>query len=174
MGACVSVNTIKSNNIVKLENIKLAELKPHYGKIESQLEQKLKLCTLENTPKKQYNFMLAKIIKVYDGDTYTIAYNDTNGVKEEFFQNRIRLYGVNCYELKDDNVNNRKKAIEAREFVKSLILNNIVDVEILNGKKLNGKTINEKYGRLIGKISYKGQDIATLLLEKGLAVKFMV
>ena len=53
--------------------------------------------------------MLAKIIKVYDSDTYIIIYNNTNGVKEEFYQNRIRLYGVNCCELKDDNTNNRKK-----------------------------------------------------------------
>jgi len=138
------------------------------------IEEKLRNCTLENTPKKTYKFTKAKVVKVYDGDTFTIVYNDNTGIKEEFIQNKIRLYGIDCCEIKDKDNTAKKKANDAKDFVKKLILNEIVDVEILNGKKVDGKTVNEKYGRLIGRVSFRGQDISTLLLQNNLAVKYNV
>ena len=182
MGSCVSTPVVVKPNpkVIKpyivlsqvndANNTNIINNKPNITAIEllaynNALEEKLKLCTLKNTPKKLYNFNKAKIVKVYDGDTFTIVYNDNTGIKEEFLQNRIRLHGIDCCEIKDKDSDKKKKANEAKEFVKKLILNEIVDVEILNGKKVNGKIVNEKYGRLIGRVSFKGQDIATLLLD---------
>ncbi len=115
--------------------------------------------TLENTRPETYNFKKAKILKVYDGDTYWIGtYNHNRFVKYP-----VRLYGIDCPELKDPNT--RIQGYAAKDFVSDLILNKIVDIEILTGQPQTAKSdIKEKYGRLLCNIMYNGHDLAQLLL----------
>ncbi len=99
-----------------------------------------------------FDFKYATVIKVYDGDTITISAKH-RGVMTSF---RMRLYGVNCPELKGPT---KQKGTEAKNFVSRLILNKVVRVEVLNNKIYDGKKVTEKYGRLIGNV-YFGDDIS--------------
>lgn len=117
--------------------------------------------TRQNTKPDEYTFKIAKVIGVYDGDTYTIAAFH-RGQQVEF---KVRLYGVNCAELKGGTDDEKKQGIAARDFVRSKILNKIVNIEVLNKK--------EKYGRLLANITLTdGVDLADLLLTKGYAKEY--
>ncbi len=112
-----------------------------------------------------YDFTEAKVLKVYDGDTITIAAWFANGFKKF----NVRVYGVDCAEMRGAE---KEKAIKARDFVSDLILNKIITIEVLNGKKLNGKKMTEKFGRLLANVWIDGQNLAQLLYDNGHAVKY--
>ena len=112
-----------------------------------------------------YDFTEAKVIKVYDGDTITIAAWFNGGFKKF----SVRLYGVDCPEMRGLD---KEKALDAREFVADLVLNKIIKIEVLNNKKFNGKTMNEKFGRLLAHVWIDNQNLASLLYENGHAVKY--
>lgn len=106
----------------------------------------------------------AKITSVYDGDTCTadvdlgffMTYRDIN----------IRMYGIDTAEMRGGTVETKQAAVEARDFLRSKILNQ--DVYLLS----HGKG---KYGRWLCEIFIKdpqtGEEINinNLLLENGMA-----
>ena len=106
----------------------------------------------------------AKCVAVYDGDTCRIVFV-YNGVLIKW---SLRLIGINTPEIKDKDPETVKKAIDSREFLKSLILNKIITV------KINGF---EKFGRLLGTVYLKQDDkdinINKLMIDRGYAVSFM-
>jgi endonuclease YncB( thermonuclease family) len=148
MGSCISCSTVIDNSqreIDKLNNIK-------YG----------------DAVEKTYNFTHAKVVKVYDGDTFTIVAYDNDNLHR--FQ--VRLYGINCEEIKDKNYIIRQKAYAAKQYVENLLLNKVIDIEILNNKIINGKKVKEKYGRLLANVKINGIDPAKELLKKELAREY--
>lgn len=80
---------------------------------------------------------------------------------------RARLYGIDCCEMKDRDLDKKQRAIEAKNFVRNTVLNRIVNIEILNNTYLNGRKVQEKYGRLLVHIKVDGKDLCTTMLEKG-------
>ena len=123
----------------------------------------------DNTSIKQYNFTHGKVVKVYDGDTFWIALVEDNKV----VRYNCRLYGVDTPEIRGGTEETKKKGQEAKQYVTRAILNKIVSVEVLNGKKINNKVIKEKYGRLLVKVWYDDHiDLAKDLLDKGLAKEY--
>lgn len=85
-----------------------------------------------------------KVVDVYDGDTCTIILKN----KGSYEKHKLRMYGYDSPEIKPRlNTPNRehviRKAIEARDFLRNLILNKIVDFESMG---------YDKYGRLLGKL----------------------
>ena len=79
----------------------------------------------------------AKIISVYDGDTFTFEVNLPFDIT---WKTKMRLYGVNTPELRGkERIEGRK----VRDYVKSLILDK--EVEILVYKK-------GKYGRYVSDV----------------------
>ena len=92
------------------------------------------------------------IIAVYDGDTFTLD----NGEK-------IRLRGANTPELRPAEA----FGIEARDAVADLILNQKVTLTY-------GDVERDGYGRLIASVSTEKHDVATYLLENGLAHAFFI
>lgn len=106
----------------------------------------------------------AKCVAVYDGDTCHIVFV-YNGVLTKW---SLRLMGINTPEIKDKDPETVKKAIDSRDFLKSLILNKIITV------KINGF---EKFGRLLGTLYLKQGDkeinINKLMIDRGYAVSFM-
>lgn len=123
----------------------------------------LQKITFEEVKEQQYNFTKAKIIKVYDGDTFWIAtwYN------KEIIRFNVRLYGVDTPEMKGGDNESKEQARVAKEYVENFILNKIVDIEVMNNKKYNNKIIKEKYGRLLAIIKINGIDLADDLIKKG-------
>jgi micrococcal nuclease len=128
-------------------------------------ESALMAATCDNTNEQVYSFTRAKIIKIYDGDTFWIA-ADHCGKLTKF---SVRLFGVDCPELKTKNEKEKKYATVVKEYLTSKILGKIVDVEVLNNRIVNGKKIHEKYGRLIANIYVDGVSLSTDLINKGFA-----
>lgn len=122
----------------------------------------LNRATKENTPEIIYTAKRAKVIDVYDGDTVTLCIL----INKKPCKMRARLYGIDCYEMKGD-LENKQRAIAAKNFVKEMILNRVVDIEILNNTYLNGRKVQEKYGRLLVRIKMDGKDLCETMLEKG-------
>ncbi len=88
----------------------------------------------------------AKVIRVYDGDTFTVEAYPWPGLEAKA---SVRVNGVDTPEIRGKCESEKQKAIEARDFVKGLIL---------------GETIflgNVKHGK------YAGRVFADVKLEGG-------
>ena len=88
----------------------------------------------------------AKVVKISDGDTITVLSG-----KE---QTKVRLYGIDAPEKKQDY------GQRSKQFLASLIAGQVVEVE------LKGK---DRYRRMLGIIYYKGQDINAQMVLNGYA-----
>ena len=108
--------------------------------------------TVPYVPQVRYGY----VIKVYDGDTITVA----SRMWGTYYRFPVRLRGIDCPEMKSpDNV----IAKIAQKKVSDLILN----------KKVYLTEVSmDKYGRLLAKVSYRGVDISTFLLGQKLAVPY--
>ena len=80
----------------------------------------------------------AKVVKVYDGDTITVDFD--LGLNVWLKGQTIRLYGIDTPELRGEE---REKGLEARDYVRDLILNKEVFIQTYKDKK-------GKYGRWLG------------------------
>jgi len=107
----------------------------------------------------------AKCVHVYDGDTCHIVFKMPNS--NEYYKWIIRIIGIDTPELKSKNANEKKAAIEARDFIRNLILDKIIMVECLDF---------DKYGRLLGELYIDDNTSLTslyplskLMIEKGYA-----
>lgn len=130
-----------------------------------QIKQMEELKKLNNETYKQvgeqvYKFTKAKVLKVYDGDTFWIvAFHDG-----KMFRFNTRLYGVDTPELKGES---KEKALEAKKYVSEKILNKIVDIQVLTNTIYNDKKIKDKYGRLLSIIHIDGINLANDLIDRG-------
>jgi len=102
----------------------------------------------------------AKVVKVYDGDTFTVEAYPWPGLEAKA---SVRVNGVDTPEIRGKCEAEKRKAIEAREFVKWLILGETVflenikygkyagrvvaDVKLKGGSSLADKIINQGLGR---------------------------
>jgi endonuclease YncB( thermonuclease family) len=119
--------------------------------------QQLLSATFENTSLIGAQFTIAKVIKVYDGDTVWIAVR----CGDEICRFMCRLYGVDTDELRSKDPAEKKSAERARVFVTTFCLNKLVNVTVRDAR--------DKYGRLLVNISVDGVDLAGELLRLGLA-----
>ncbi len=65
----------------------------------------------------------AKVVKVYDGDTFTVEAYPWPGLEAK---TSVRVNGVDTPEIRGKCEQEKQKAREARDFVKSLILGKVV------------------------------------------------
>jgi endonuclease YncB( thermonuclease family) len=112
---------------------------------------RLSKATLQNTPKYTFNneTHYCKVLKVYDGDTITIAIK----LSKKYVKSSVRMLGYDSPEMKPPkNQTNREEEIKAakraKEALGNLILNKIVKIKLGDF---------DKYGRLLG----------TVIVDKG-------
>lgn len=109
--------------------------------------------------------LVAKVVKVYDGDTITVALH--HGGVPWLFQ--VRLRGVDTPELRGGGDAEKRAARDARAFVSARIANKIVSIHIDDKIDAPG----DKYGRLLARVvTGAGEDVAALLIERGLGVPY--
>ena len=102
-----------------------------------------------------------KVIKVYDGDTITIAAL-LRGC--EFpYRFSVRLNGIDCPEMKSKDENEKKCAEMAKQEMTNMVLNRIVE---LKNVKL------EKYGRILADVYLDDVNISQHMLTNRLAVVY--
>lgn len=101
-----------------------------------------------------------EVIKVYDGDTIwvkTSGLPNTNGE----VRIKIRMLGINAPELKDKS----KEALDAKTYLSDLILGKTVFCSF---------TQYDNFARALGRVYLDGLDVNQHMIDKGLAVPFMV
>ena len=101
----------------------------------------------------------AKVVKVYDGDTITIAVI----IGEKPYKFSTRLNGIDTPEMRGKSVSEKTKAIEARDFLKGKIFGEMVQLTNVE---------YDKYGRLLADIFHEERNISQMMLDNGYAVAY--
>jgi len=109
----------------------------------------------------------AKLIRVVDGDTLDAEIDLGFNV---FIKERVRLYGIDTWESRTRDLEEKKKGLAAKARLKELIYNK--PIVIKTHKKQKGK-----YGRILGEIFIEGKgfdeiNVNDLLFEEGHACKY--
>ena len=103
-----------------------------------------------------------KVVKVYDGDTITIA-TKLPYENSPYYRFSVRLKGIDCPEMKTKNKEEKECALIARDFLREVLMDKMVQLKEVE---------LEKYGRILAHVYIEEQNISVLLCEKKLAVKY--
>ena len=107
----------------------------------------------------------AKLVRVVDGDTcdamIDLGFNT-------WVKKRIRFYGVDTWESRTRNLEEKKKGLEAKAYVKDLLENSDEGKFVLKSYGVG------KYGRVLGELFVKGHksSVNELLKENGHAYEY--
>ncbi len=104
----------------------------------------------------------AKVLKFYDGDTFTVEAYPWPGITAKA---SVRVNGVDTPEIRGKCEAEKQKAIEAREFVKGLILGEVVQLENVKHGKYAGRVVAEVF--MDGGVS-----LAEKIINQGLGRKY--
>ena len=107
-----------------------------------------------------------RVIKVYDGDTITIAAKmPFRTMTGPIYRFSVRLNGINTPEMKGKGVTEDEKnaAFDTQKFVSNLILNKYVSLKNIK---------NEKYGRILADVYIEDINLNELLLKERYAVSY--
>jgi len=104
----------------------------------------------------------AKVIKVYDGDTITVAAKLPFS-KSPIYRFSVRLRNIDSPEIKGKSKKECEMAIQSRDALHQLIFGEIVEL------KNNSK---EKYGRLLTDVYYGDIHVNQWMLDHKYAVKY--
>ena len=102
------------------------------------------------------------VIKVYDGDTFTLASKLPHD-NSPMYRFSVRINRINCPEIKSKNDEEKECAQIAKKCVSDLIL----------GKKVQLHEIStDKYGRVLAEVTIGNVNIADYLLTSRLAILY--
>lgn len=104
-----------------------------------------------------------EVIKVYDGDTITIAAKLPFMDSSPLYRFAIRLRGIDSAEIKSKNVDEKQMAIHARDRLAERILHQTVILK---------NVATEKYGRILADVFLGELCINDWLIEQHLAVTY--
>lgn len=104
-----------------------------------------------------------RVIKVYDGDTITVAAKLPDTLNSPLYRFSVRLNGIDTPELKTKNEIEKKVALMARDALSAKIL--YKDVELRNVQ-------TEKYGRLLAGIWLDNECLNEWMVKQRFAVKY--
>ena len=119
-------------------------------------------CTIQNTPKFYPEIKDAYVIKVYDGDTITIAAPVLNA-HMKIYKFSVRILGIDCPEIKSKCKDEKYVAVKAKEFAEKTLLHKSI--------RLNNITY-DKYGRLLADIFIDEILYKDMLLQNHLAYEY--
>ena len=107
----------------------------------------------------------AKLVRVVDGDTADAMIDLGFNV---WVKNRIRFMGVDAWESRTRNLEEKKKGLAAKAYVKDLLENPDEGKFLLKSHGVG------KYGRVLGELFVKGNDTSVndLLKENGHASEY--
>jgi micrococcal nuclease len=102
------------------------------------------------------------VIKVYDGDTITIA-STLPIVNSPLYRFSVRLSGIDSAEIKSKNLNEKDHAKKVRDILSELILHKTVTLKNIS---------TEKYGRILADVYLDDLFINEWMLNEGYAVEY--
>ena len=104
-----------------------------------------------------------RVIRVYDGDTITIAAKVPLLRNKEIYKFSIRLNRIDCPEIRTTNPDEKICGLRIRDLLSEKIMNKMVNIEILK---------TDKYGRYLAEVSYKKENISEWLLNNKYATLY--
>ena len=125
-------------------------------------------CTSENTPWLSLNGITCqcKVVDIYDADTVTIAIPFSNNI----YQVKCRLLGIDSAEKRTKNLEEKKVAFEATEWLSKLIKDKVIWVDCGNWGKYGGRMLGNLY--MTKDDLDKGVSLNTKIIEMGYAYKY--
>jgi endonuclease YncB( thermonuclease family) len=109
---------------------------------------------------------IAKVVRVYDGDTITVAAPFCNGsvaTGPEIYLFSVRLRGIDTPELRGGGPAEKVKAEIARDALAGLVMGRIVRIDSVG---------SEKYGRVLANVYVDGSCVNEWMVERGFAVAY--
>lgn len=103
-----------------------------------------------------------KVIKVYDGDTITIA-STLPYKSSEIYRFSVRLRGIDSPEIKSKSQVEKELAMNSKMCLSNVILGQIVDLKNVS---------TEKYGRILADVYIDNVSVNKWMLENKLAVPY--
>jgi len=103
----------------------------------------------------------ATLNRIIDGDTIDVNVDLGFDVK---IKQRVRLYGINTPEVRTKDLNEKKKGLEATEYLKKILPKEFVMETILNKRG--------KYGRVLGILWVKDVNINEKMVNEGYAKRY--
>jgi micrococcal nuclease len=103
-----------------------------------------------------------KVIKVYDGDTITIA-SKLPYKSSEMYRFSVRLRGIDSPEIKSKSLAEKELAMNSKMALSNLILGQIVELKNVS---------TEKYGRILADVYIDNVNVNTWMLENKLALPY--
>lgn len=104
-----------------------------------------------------------RVIKVYDGDTITVATPIPGSGDKTVYKFSVRLAGIDCPELRSESNDERFMARNAQRATSGQVLGKVVS---LRNVRL------EKYGRLLCDVWVGGLHVNQWLVSEGIAVPY--
>ena len=155
---------------------------------------------LDDCAELTYDFTIAKVVDVYDGDTFTIA-AWYDGIIRKF---DVRLFGIDCPEIKkprgiietpEQKEKRLTSALMSKNYIINNLLNKIIQIEILNNKTKDrdflfknfgeyvetnelekyissGKKYKEKWGRLLANVYIDNKLLSINMIKKNLGYPY--
>ena len=102
----------------------------------------------------------ARVIDVYDGDTIKILFDFEGEITKE----RVRLWGINSPELDSKDINVKNRAIQARDYLRSIILEKEIQITFFK---------RDSFGRMLADIYIDNLYVNDDMVKKGHAVEFL-
>lgn len=103
-----------------------------------------------------------QVIKVYDGDTITIA-SKLPYPESPLYRLSVRLNGIDTPEIKGSNDDEKQAAKNARDAVSNLIMQKHIRLENVQ---------SEKYGRILADVYFKDLHLNKWLIDNRYAVEY--
>ena len=123
------------------------------------------LSTVEYKDTKPFvvTIVCGKVVKVYDGDTITIAAKLPRTKDPSVYRFQVRLNGIDSPEIKGGTEHEKKLAMKSRDALSNLIMGKIVDLKNVS---------TEKYGRVLADVYCGTINLSHWMIENGHAVKY--
>lgn len=109
------------------------------------------------------NITCGKVVKIYDGDTITIASKLENYIDSPIYRFSVRLNGIDTPEIKGGSAHQKELAMNARDALHQRIMGKIVTLKNIS---------LEKYGRLLADVFLEGEDICLWMISNNYAVAY--
>lgn len=151
---CIPVDILEKRNetYIELDKIKSLPINMEY----------LDNITYGNTVPFVAPITSGKVVKVYDGDTFTIASKLSN-VDDIVYRFSVRLNGIDTPEIKGKTVIEKELAKKARDALSNIIMDKIVILKNVS---------TEKYGRLLADVYIGDLWMNEWMLANKYAVKY--
>ena len=92
------------------------------------------------------NIKKGRVIKVYDGDSITVAARIPELKNDTIYKFSIRLNRIDTPELRTNNSIEKEYAIKIRDILSERIMNKMVNLKVIK---------TDKYGRYLAEVLYK-------------------